>query len=73
LLSDPVDEGREDRVTEAAPMVRRQDRHIHDMEVPAAVAEDTAHADGIAGAGVDSVACGPAARQPRRGLIMSLR
>ena len=69
----PVQQCNEDRVAQPAPLVLRQHGHVHDVEVPAAIAEQTAHSDDRPRLLVHYVACGPCARQGNSALLLRLR
>jgi hypothetical protein len=60
LAADSLEKSSEDGVAEAATLVLGQDRHVDDVEVPAAVAQDPAHADSASVALVDDVHSRPA-------------
>jgi hypothetical protein len=62
----------EDGGAQAAALVVRKRRHVDDVEVPAAVADDAAHGDGVAGRLVHDVAGRPGAIDARAGLVLGL-
>ena len=60
----------QDGVAEASALVLGQDGHVDDVEVPAAVADDPAHADDGARLVVHDVARRPAATDGADGLVL---
>src|SRR5262249_20792784 len=58
-VADLAEEIRQNRAPQAAPLVLRQDGHVDDVEVPAAIADDPAHRDATTVYFVDDMTCSP--------------
>src|SRR5215471_4372279 len=70
---DTVQQRCKDRITQTLPLVFGQYGHIHDVEVPPAIAEQATHADDCSRLLVYYVACGPSTRQACCALLFRLR
>ena len=68
--ADALEQLVQDGVAEASALVLGQDGHVDDVEVPAAVADDPAHADDGARLVVHDVARRPAATDSADGLVL---
>jgi hypothetical protein len=72
LPADAIDEGGKDDITDPSTLMFRQDGHIHDVKVPAAVANYAAHSNGRS-ASCNDVNCPPASSYGSFALTFSLR
>jgi len=61
-LADTREQPAEDRVADATALMVRHDGHVDDVEVPAAVADHPAHANGLS-VPVDNMDGGPASEE----------
>ena len=71
-MANAVHNRRHDEITKSFPLVFGQHGDVNDVEVPAAVADDSAHADGRTALLVDDVEGAPAAAQRGDSLGFSL-
>jgi hypothetical protein len=71
-LPDAIQQEAQDRVAQAAPLVRRKHRHIDDVEVPAPIPEQAPHADDFAAVFHHDMAGSPTATQRSHGLLIGL-
>lgn len=69
LFPNGSQEGAQHRVTQAPPLVGRQDSHVHHVEIPTAVTDDPSHRNRLAGCHMPDVDGLPAAGQCRNCLI----